>query len=234
MDKLSSLSIFFPAFNEEKNIEEMVKQALQVLPTVAKKFEIIIVNDGSIDQTAQIARRLSKVNKVVYSYNLKNMGYGGALKKGFDKCNYDWVFFTDSDQQFRLQELKKLVKHADKFKLIIGFRKNRAEGFKRHLLAQALKWRNRLWLGFPADIKDIDCAYKLIHRHVLTQVLPLKSNGAMVSTELLLKAHQNDIPYKQVGVKHYLRPEGSPTGSNYQVIYKAIKDTFMLRRTLRL
>lgn len=230
--KLSSLSLFFPAYNEQENIGPAVKQALKVLPTIAKKYEIIVINDGSTDETYHRAKALAKKYKTVRVITQKNLGYGGALKRGFKTAKYDWVFFTDSDLQFNLRELSKFMKHADHNDLVLGYRKNRAEGFKRAMLAKMLKIWSRVLLGFPSNIKDTDCAFKLIHKDVLRAIEPLFSDGAMISTELLLKAYHAGFHYEQVGVTHYERRFGNPTGSNLGVIFKAVRETFMLRARL--
>lgn len=228
--KLPELSVFMPAYNEAANIEEAVKQVLAVAPRVAKKFEVIVVNDGSKDCTYQIAKRLASKHKQVRVVTQKNRGYGGALKRGFKTAKYEWVFFTDSDLQFDMEELASLVEFTDDYELILGYRKNRAEGKKRALIAKALKVWNKVFLNFPLRIKDIDCAFKLIHKRVLTQVGEIYSDGAMVSTELLLKAYRSGVTFKQVGVTHYKRRAGSPTGNNFKVIMKAVRDTFTLQK----
>ncbi len=230
--KLPELSVFFPAYNEAGNIEETIKQAMLVLPTVAKTFEVIVVNDGSQDATLQIAKRLTKKYRQLRVVNQRNKGYGGALKRGFKEAQYQWIFFSDSDLQFDLNELKKFIPLTQNNLLVLGYRLNRAEGFKRQLLARALKLWNRILLGFPQTIKDVDCAFKLIHRDALTTVEPLISDGAMVSTELLLKAHRTGCAYSQVGVTHYQRRIGQPTGNSFKVITKAVRDTFILQKQL--
>lgn len=232
LNKLSELSIFFPAYNEAGNIEEAVAQALNVLPFIANKYEVIIVDDGSEDSTFKIGRRLAKNHKEVRIVSQPNKGYGGALKRGFRESKFEWIFFTDSDLQFDVTELKKLISHTTNSNLIIGYRIERAEGWKRQLLALSLKLWNRLILNLPNDIKDIDCAFKLIHKNVINEVEPLFSDGAMISTELLLKAHKANFTFTQVGVHHYKRLIGKPTGNNIGVIYDAIFDTFYLKRQL--
>lgn len=231
-NKLETLSIFFPAYNEAGNIEEALKQALQVAPTVAKEYEVIVVNDGSKDATLQIAKRIAAQNSHVRVVSQRNQGYGGALKRGFKEAKYDWIFFSDSDLQFDLSELEKFIPLAAENDLVLGYRLERAEGFKRKTLAKALKVWNRVLLGFPRKIKDIDCAFKLINKRVLVEIEPLLSNGAMVSTEMLLKAHLAGFKQDQVGVHHYQRRTGQPTGSNLKVISRAVKDTFALQSIL--
>lgn len=230
--KLPSLSIFFPAYNEAGNIEESVLQALTIAKRVAHKYEVIVVNDGSKDATLSVARRLARQHENIRVVTQANTGYGGALKRGFKASRYEWIFFTDADLQFDITELMNFVEKSTKYQLILGYRKTRAEGWKRQLLADMLKIWNRVLLGFPMNIKDIDCAFKLIHRSVLEKVTPLTSNGAMVSTELLLRAYYAKVAYRQIGVEHYQRSTGSSTGSNLKVILRAVFDTFALQSKL--
>lgn len=230
--KLPELTIFFPAFNEAGNIEEAIKQALSIAPKVARKFEVLVINDGSTDATRQIAKRMEQKYRHVRLVNQRNRGYGGALKRGFKEAKYEWIFYTDSDLQFDISELQNLVALTKNFPLVLGYRVNRAEGLRRHILAKALKIWNRVLLNFPQDIEDVDCAFKLINRQVLAKTEPLISEGAMISSELLLKSHQAGFEYSQVGVSHFQRRLGNPTGSNLVVVYKAIVETFRLRLSL--
>lgn len=231
--KLPELSLVFPAYNEAGNVEEAVKQAQRVLPKIAKEYEIIVVNDGSKDLTLQIAKRLALKDKHIKIVNQKNKGYGGAIKSGFRKAKYDWIFFTDCDLQFDLEELEKFIPFHKDYELILGYRIKRAEGKNRKVLANLLKIWNSVLLGFPKDIKDIDCAFKLFNKNVLKSVEPLISDGALVSTEFLLKAYYAGFKYTQIGVHHFKRHSGTPTGSNLKVIFKAVVDTFILKYQLR-
>lgn len=231
--KLSSLSVFLPAYNEAGNLREIVEQLLTVLPQVAQKYELLIINDGSRDATRQIGLHLmARHPQTVRLINQHHRGYGSALKRGFATAQYDWIFFTDSDLQFDVTELTKLVAHAPQNDLVIGYRLHRADGRKRQLVASCLKLWNHFWLNFPTHIRDIDCAFKLINRRVIKQIEPLFSDGAMISTELLLKAHQANFATTQIGVHHYNRHCGEPTGNNLKVIFKAVRDTFILKNQL--
>ncbi len=229
LKRLSELSIFFPAYNEAGNIEEVVKQALAVASKVAKKFEIVIINDGSTDSTLQISKRLAKKYPKVRVVTQTNRGYGGALKRGFKEAQYEWVFFTDSDLQFDISEIIHFIEYVDESDLVIGYRLERAEGWKRHLLTSALKVWNRIMLNFPKEVKDIDCAFKLIHKRVLVEIEPLFSDGAMISTEMLLKTYRMRFNITQVGVQHYQRFIGQPTGNSTKVILKAVAETLNLQ-----
>lgn len=233
IEKLNELSVVFPCYNEEKNIPELIKTSMKVLPTVANKFEIILVNDGSKDKTSQIAHKYADSNSNIIVVDQQNKGYGGALKAGFKKAKYEWVFFTDADLQFDLSEVRQLVERSRYSSLVIGYRIKRAEGFKRQILASMLKVWNFVFLGFPLYIKDIDCAFKLIHRDVFRRIGELSSDGAMMSTEFLLKSHAAGFRAVQVGVSHYARKIGNPTGNNFKVIFKAVSDTFTLRGMMK-
>jgi glycosyltransferase involved in cell wall biosynthesis len=233
VQKLRSLSIFLPAYNEASNIEEAVRQAIDVAQEAATVYEVIVIDDGSIDATRTIALRVAKELAHVRVITQKNRGYGGALKRGFAEAKHEWIFFTDSDLQFDVKELLRFVKHTKKNHLILGYRKNRAEGWKRQTIANLLKIWNFVFLNFPQEIKDIDCAFKLIHKEVIEAVKPLESDGAMISTELLLKTLKHDFSYTQLGVRHFQRRAGSPTGSSIKVIAKAVRDTFLLQKFAR-
>lgn len=230
--KIKELSVFFPLYNEQDNVALLAKEAVSVFSKYAEKYEIILVNDGSKDNTKKIALQMANKYKNVRVVSQRNKGYGGAVKRGFKEAKYNWVFFSDGDLQFDLGEFKKFVKYTKNYDLVIGYRKNRAEGFKRKQIANALKIWNRVLLGFPRDIKDIDCAFKLISKDAIKSFSPIYSDGAMVTTEFLLKSYKAGFKIKQLGVKHYKRRFGSSTGSNTKVILKAVKDTFVLRQLL--
>lgn len=217
--KLSSLSVFFPVFNEEENIELFIKESLDFLPKVATKFEVIIVNDGSSDKTQKISKNLVKNHKKIRLIShRKNQGYGAALRTGFREAKHDWVFFTDGDLQFELKQLKKFIAHTKKYDAIIGFRENRAEGGIRVFNA----WLFKLYVDilFRLGVRDIDCAFKLFRTKTFRSI-KLRSTGAFISAEFLYKLKKKGVDFKQLPVTHFLRRFGNPTGNNPKVIVKA-------------
>lgn len=224
--KLKSISVFYPCFNEEKNIPLFVKHALVFLPQIAQKYEIIIVNDGSRDRSLQVAKKIIAQNSEVRLINHKiNKGYGAALKSGFKNSQYEWIFFTDGDLQFDIKQLKDFLPHTQKYSVIIGYRKNRAEGFRRALNARLFK----LFVDilFRLHVRDIDCAFKLIKNEAISDI-KLVSDGAFISSELLYRLKKKGHKFKQLPVDHFPRQYGNPTGSNFKVIVKAIKETVTL------
>jgi glycosyltransferase involved in cell wall biosynthesis len=227
--KLDQLSLFFPAYNEEENIESTITAAAKVLPKVASKYEIVVVDDGSRDKTAAKVKALQKKYKFLrLEQHQPNRGYGGALKTGFKSTKYDPVVFTDSDGQFDFGEVTKLISamQSSQADLVIGYRIKRSDPPKRLWIANMLKLWNLFWFGMW--FRDTDCGFKLIRRRVLDEVMPLKSDGGIISTEFLAKVKRSGFGYVQVGVHHYPRQAGQSTGDNLKVITKAVKETLAI------
>lgn len=226
MPKVSSLSVFFPCYNEEANVENMVRKAQEILPELAEKWEIIPVNDGSKDKTGEIIDQLAQEDPNVHPvHHEKNKGYGGAVISGYNASKCDLVFFTDGDLQFDLREITLLIEKLDEGDLIIGFRKNRRDPWHRKL--NAYLWGSLVKTLFGFKVKDVDCAFKLIKRRVIDKV-QLSAGGAMVSTELLARSNRAGFRFVEVGVTHYPRVAGTQTGANLKVILRAFRELFKL------
>jgi len=175
-----SLSAFFPCYNEEKNLEPLVREALQVLNNLVTQYEILIINDGSSDDTGLIADSLSeRYNNVLVIHHQKNGGYGAALISGFNNSSYEWIFFTDGDHQFFMKEIELLLADIDSHDALIGFRKKRRDSWHRILYARS--WNVLIKLLFNLNVRDINCAFKLIKKKSL-EGITLQSSGAMIST----------------------------------------------------
>lgn len=227
-----SLTVFFPCYNEEKNIAPLVHETVGIVGRLVKNYEILIVNDGSTDNTASVADRLSReYQQVRVIHHTTNKGYGSALISGFTHAAYDWVFFTDGDNQFHMQEIELLLREAGKYDAVIGFRKVRQDPPHRILYAKTWNMLIRLFLGLC--IKDLNCAFKLIRKNVLADT-PLISSGAMISAELLLRATCAGARIKEVGVSHRPRMFGRQTGGNPKVILRALIELFRLYKVYRL
>lgn len=231
MKQLSSLSIFFPFWNEEKNIEKVVTSAIPVAKQLANKWEILIIDDGSSDHTVDIARDLARKDSHIRVIAHKmNRGYGAALKSGLTESRYDYVIFTDGDGQFDFSEAGKFAEKIDTADIVIGNRKKRLDHPFRHLLMNLLKIWDFIFFGFY--FKDIDCGFKMFRKTAITVILPLKSEGAMITTEILAKARKQKLKIVQVGVHHYPRKFGDQSGGNLRVILRAIRESFALWKEL--
>jgi glycosyltransferase involved in cell wall biosynthesis len=232
--RVRALSYFFPAHNEEANLEALVEEALEALPTLAERFEIIAVNDGSKDRTAEIAERLAAAHPdVVRVVTLPvNLGYGAALRSGFRAARHDLVAFTDGDRQFRVADLARLTQRMadpDAPDAVVGYRIKRADPAIRTIYARLYKLANRVFFGLR--VRDVDCACKLFRRETLRGIR-VESGGAFFSAELLIRYRAMGHSLVEVGVPHYPRTAGSPTGARPSVVFRAVRDFWATRLRL--
>jgi len=229
--EIKELSVFFPAFNEEKNIKKTVLSAKNVLESIAEKWEIIVVDDGSRDKTKDVVEELAKgderIKVVVHSVN---KGYGSALKTGFEKAKYEWVTFVDSDGQFDFSEIKKFLHYKDTTDLILGYRLKRADSFFRRLFTWG--WGLFPKLLFGLKVKDYSCGFKMIRKRVFESVQPLVGEEKVTQIELLVKAKKKGFRFAEVGVNHYPRKKGKATGANLSVVIKSVLDLLKLWRKI--
>ena len=227
---LQELSLFFPCHNEAENLEALVADALAALPALATTYEVILVDDGSRDDTAGVAERLVQRHGGVVRLvrHDVNRGYGGALRSGFAAARYSHLAYTDGDRQFRVADLARLVERAQETRspVVIGYRLKRADPPLRLVYATLYRVANRVWFGLR--VRDVDCAAKLFRRDVL-QNISVHSNGAFFSAELLIRLRLAGVNALEVGVPHYPRTAGSPTGARLSVIARAVRDFWSLR-----
>jgi Glycosyl transferase family 2 len=227
----TTLSVVFPAFNEEANIKRTVESAMDVLPKLVRQWEIIVVDDGSRDATRAICDELAAKHPAVNAiHHPRNLGYGAALKSGILAARHDLIFFTDSDGQFDLQELAQLIHFAEDYDIVMGYRAKRQDPL--HRLINAWGWNMLVRLVLGLNVRDIDCAFKLFQRSVFDRI-QIRSVGAMVNTEILAQATSFGMRMRQIEVTHYPRHYGKSSGAKLRVIVKAFRELIRLWRQLR-
>jgi glycosyltransferase involved in cell wall biosynthesis len=222
-----SISVFFPCYNEQDNVERTVEQALAVLRKLNADFEVVIVDDGSSDATGQIADEISRRDsrvKVVHHH--PNLGYGAALQSGFKAATKKIVFYTDGDGQFDISEMPPLLPLMEQYDIVSCYRLNRQDNLIRRLNGWA--WTKLVCFLFNIKIRDIDCAFKLYKREIFDNI-QMSSLGALISAEVLARAARKGYSITQKGVHHYPRTAGAQTGANLKVILRAFKELFKLR-----
>ncbi len=225
-----SISATMPAYNEEGNIAEMIKDVATTLGRVTDDFEIIVVNDGSRDRTAEkvqeAAREYPQVRLIQHPVN---QGYGAAVFTGFTAATKDWIFFTDSDRQFDLNEIDKLVPLAGKADLVVGCRAPRRDPFMRRLNGWGWSMLTNTLFGYTA--RDIDCAFKLFRRDIVTQIKDqIVSRGATFSAEFLVLAKRAGFKIAEVPLAgHRPRRAGKQTGARLDVILRAFGEMIRFR-----
>ena len=225
-NKPASLSVFFPCYNEQDNVERTTNQAVEVLEKLGIDYEVIIVNDGSRDKTAEIADRLANMNpKIKVVNHPTNLGYGAALQSGFRTASKELVFYTDGDGQFDINEMPGLLDLIAQYDIVSCYRLNRQDNLIRKINGWC--WTKLVCLLFWMNIRDIDCAFKLFKREIFDNI-EMTSSGALIDTEILARAIRKGYTVTQRGVHHYPRTAGSQTGANIKVILRAFKELFKL------
>lgn len=222
-----------PAYNEAENISQMIADVVQVMDRLALDYEVIAVDDGSRDRTAEIVKEISRKNpRVRLVQHASNQGYGAAVFSGLTSAVKDLVFFTDADRQFNLQEIEKLLAKIDKADLVVGYRAPRRDPIMRRLNGKGWSFLVTLLFGYTA--RDIDCAFKLMHRDVVERIQDeVRSRGATFSAEFLVRAKRAGFSFLEIPIEgHRPRRAGSPTGARLDVILRAFKELLQFRLTL--
>ena len=226
-----SISVFFPCYNEQDNVGRTTQRANEVLDGLGADYEIIIVNDGSADETGKRADAIAAGDKRIrVVHHTQNMGYGAALQSGIRAAKKELVFFTDGDGQFDIGEIKLLLPLIKQNDIVCGYRLDRKDPMMRKL--NGWMWTRLVNLLFGMSIRDIDCAFKLFRAEVFTG-MKMSSAGALISAEILARATRRGYRIAEVGVHHYPRTAGKQTGANLSVIMRAFKELFKLYNRIR-
>lgn len=224
-----TLSVFFPAYYDEGNIGKVVTKAVDVLESLSlKDYEVIIIEDGSPDRTCEIADELAlKYEKVRVIHHENNMGYGATLKDGFLNAKMDYVFYTDGDNQFDLEELKKFVAMIPFTDIVVGYRKKKQYSLYRKFTS--LCYNYLLKLIFGLDYWDIDCAFKLFPTKLFKEI-KIDSVDAFIDAEIMLKAKLLGYKSVEMGVTHLPRIDGVSTAARPSVILRTIGEVLRYRK----
>ncbi len=227
---MHSLTVFFPCFNEVGSIRPLTEKAINVLRGICDDYEILLIDDGSSDGTSPLADQLSReFPKVRVIHHPHNKGYGAALQSGFRAATKEYVFYTDGDGQFDMEELPPLLPLMHQFDVVSAYRLNRQEGFIRKF--NAFCWTKLVGFLFHLNLKDIDCAFKVYKRKLFDEI-EMVSTGALIDTEILARFCQKGYTITQAGVHHYPRIAGKATGANIKVILRAFRELLKLRKKI--
>ncbi|MBI4455651.1 MAG: glycosyltransferase family 2 protein [Acidobacteria bacterium] len=202
-----SISAFFPAYNDAQTIGSLVRTNAQIFRELQANFEIIVVNDGSQDDTAAVLENLKRgIPELVVVHHLTNRGYGAALISGFYSCTKEWIFYTDGDGQYDVNELSLLLAEArSEVDVVNGYKISRSDPFYRIWLGKlylvAIHWT------FGLKIRDVDCDYRLMRRQIFDYI-QLRCESGVICVELMKKIEHAGYRIVEVPVHHYPRRHG--------------------------
>ena len=205
--KKESISAFFPAYNDAATIADLSTTALNVLSTFTDDYEVLVINDGSVDETGKILERLAKQNpRIRVIHHKSNQGYGAALRTGFNNASKDLIFYTDGDGQYDVRELALLHPLLGaEIDIVNGYKIKRVDTFSRLLLGGIY---NRLaHLVFRLPIRDVDCDFRLIRRRAMERI-ELGASSGVICVELVHKLHTSGAVFAEVPVHHFPRTAG--------------------------
>ncbi|MCI0337737.1 MAG: glycosyltransferase family 2 protein [Acidobacteria bacterium] len=222
-----SISVFFPAFNDEGSIASVVCKTLALLPSFTDDYEIIVVNDGSSDSTAAVLNDLARRHpSVKVIHHERNLGYGGALRTGFTHAQKDLIFYTDGDGQYDVNELAKLIPlMVEEVDVVNGYKIKRSDSKRRVVLGEIYKYLARLLFRLP--IRDVDCDFRLIRRRAI-QSIELVSTSGVVCTEMIYKLNRLGCRFAESPVHHYPRMHGQSQFFTLPSVARTAIDFFLL------
>lgn len=226
MPKLT-ISVFFPCYNDANSISKLVEDAFSILNKLTSNYEVIVIDDGSIDNSRKILEKLAKKHHhLKLIFHEKNLGYGGALKTGFATSSKDLVFYTDGDGQYDVKELPILLSlMSNDVDFVNGIKMSRHDPTYRIFFGNLYSFVAR-WVFF-LPLYDVDCDFRLIRRTVL-QKLKLQNNSGAICVELVKRAQRAGAKFRQVSVHHYERLWGNSQFFRPERILSTFWELFIL------
>jgi glycosyltransferase involved in cell wall biosynthesis len=225
------LSVFFPAYNDSGTIASLVMAAVQAAGRLTPDFEVLVINDGSTDATAEVIDELARLYPQVRAiHHEKNRGYGGALRTGFSSATKDWIFYTDGDAQYDPREMARLwEKVGPEVDLVNGYKISRSDPLHRIVIGRI--YHHTVKILFGLKVRDVDCDFRLMRRRIFDRVRLEKSSG-VICLEMMKKITDAGFTIVEVPVHHYHRAYGKSQFFNFRRLVRTAVDVFKLWREL--
>jgi len=225
-----NITLFYPVYNDERTVESLTRKAIGVLQEIAASYEIIIVNDGSPDRSGEIADALAKeLPTVKVVHHQTNKGYGAAIQTGFEHAQYEWVCFTDGDDEYDIHDLKRLIKLKDFYDLIITFRYVKLYSNMRIFISAV--YNKVLRFVFRSPYRDISTGLRLMRKSVYEE-LSLISDSPFIGAEITLRTMLKGYRVGEMGIQTFPREIGSGSSTSMKNIWRTIKDMRKVQRDI--
>jgi len=216
------ITIFFPVYNDQNTIATMTEKCLAVLKDIASKYEVIIINDGSPDNSGVVADEMAtKYDHVRVIHHPQNKGYGAAIKSGLENAQYEWVCFTDGDDEYDIEDLRKMIRLKDYYDLIITFRYVKLYSTLRVFISGIYNKIFR-WV-FRTNYRDISTGLRLIKKSVYTD-LNIISDSPFIGAEITLRSMLKGYRVGEMGIQTFPREFGKGASVSPKNILRTIKD----------
>ncbi|HXG66332.1 MAG TPA: glycosyltransferase family 2 protein [Blastocatellia bacterium] len=223
MNHKPSISVFFPAYNDAGTIASMVALSDRTLRRLTDDYEIIVVNDGSADNTAQVLSELEPLYpRLRVVHHPTNLGYGTALRTGFASATKDLIFYTDGDAQYDVREMEKLLPlMTDDVDIVNGYKISRSDPLHRVIIGNIYCWTVKL--AFGIKIKDVDCDFRIVRRSSFNRVR-LHSTSGTICVEMIKSFQDAGLRFAECPVHHYHRIYGKSQFFNFRRLFKTLID----------
>jgi glycosyltransferase involved in cell wall biosynthesis len=230
MSDKPNISLFFPVYKDERTVRRVAEKAITVLQDVAKEYEIVIVDDGSPDRSGEIADQLAAEHPFIsVVHHPSNLGYGAAIKSGFSRVRYEWVCFTDGDDEYDVYDLYKLIALKDFYDLIITFRYVKVYAGDRQIVSWV--YNHVLRALFRTSYRDISTGLRLIRKSLIDQ-LTCQSNSPFIGAEITIKSMLKGYRIGEVGIQTFPREFGKGASTSVPNIIATIRDMASVYRTV--
>lgn len=231
MTSSPEVSLFFPVYNDQHTVRELALSAREMLQRCTSKFEIIIINDGSPDQSGEIADLLSAEfpTDIKVIHHATNLGYGASLKTGIAATRYEWICMIDGDNEYDVLDLEKMLNLRTFYLLVIAFRYKKLYSTKRIFIS--FVYNLVLRFLFRTRFRDVSTGIRLINRAILGDIA-ITSNSPFVGAELAIKANLRGYPIGELGIQTFPRTFGTGSAVTFQNIIRTIKDMLRVRREI--
>ncbi len=224
---INGLSVVYPMYNEFENIRTAVSEALRVGRIITPDVEVVVVDDASTDGSGELVDQMAlRIPELVVAHHSVNRKLGGALKTGFGLASKEWVLYMDSDLPIKMDDALNAVPLCEDSDVVIGWRKSRAESWKRELMSKVYNRMIRVF--FNLHVTDVNFAFKLFRRRLLDEIV-LTSEGSFIDAEFLLEVSRVGAKISEIGMDYYPRVAGVSTLASNSVIFKILAEMLSYR-----